>query len=364
MIGFLQKINFSLKKPKIIIVTGNGRACAAEAIFQTLKPYLKVKKIFNDVVPLVNDKNEILLFETSLKQRQVCEEFTYLTKKSLLSVLVVTNTGDIPSDKESFDGNEEEMVEIQKIVKELPSNAYVVLNFDDKTIRELGNKTNLNEITFGFQDGVNLQASDVKLNSGTNFKINYDGNIVPIWLRNLFGKEQIYSALSSICCGIIFDLNLVKISQALEKYNSLPGKMKLINGIKKTLILDDSSSATFFSMSEALEILNKIKVSGRKIAVLGDILGDGIDVINIHKAIGEKIVQQNIDLLFLIGARTKFIKEAVCKKGMAETKIFHFDDISSIGLKLQKEIREGDLILINGSKEMKMEKVVEEIKKI
>lgn len=402
--NLLAKLIFLLRKPKIIIVTGNGRLCAAEAIFQVLNQHFstsaptsrsyggsaltpggggKVKKLsekkanFLDVL-----KNGILIFETKLKNPR---EFSFFIKNSKLPILVVTQIGEIPPDKDFFAGEKKEAEEIKKLAKILPSFSRLILNFDDETVREMKDETNLFSLTFGFQEKTDFRASDLKLNSGINFKINYQGNIVPIWLDYLFGKEQIYSALAAAVVGIIFDLNLVEISQALRFYKGLPGKMRLISGIKNSWILDDSESATLFSMIEALEILGKINIEeltrlrqasvfadrsrlrptkvggqGRKIAILGDVLGIGKYTIEAHEAIGEKVVGA-ADLLFTIGARAKFIAQGAKNKGFLEENIFQFDEAKDAILALKTEIKENDLILIDGSTEMKMGKIVKEI---
>jgi len=343
--NLLSKIKFILKRPKVIIVTGKGRASAKEAIFQVLKLHFKIGK-------------DILIFESDL--REEIRQFEWLIKNSSLPVLVVSQVGEIPFDKDFFAGEREDTLEIRKLTKALPVFGYLILNFDDETVREIKDETNLKEITFGFQEGADFRATDIKLNKGTNFKLNYKGSIVPVWLEKLFGKEQIYSALASAAVGTIFDLNLVEISQALKNYKGLPGKMRLIEGIKNTLILDDSESATLFSMIEAIEILGKIEAK-RKIAVLGDVIGIGKYTIEAHQAIGEH-VSKNADLLFTFGQRAKFIAQGAQERGMTIERIFQFDKIDQGKLKLQDEIKEGDLILIDGSKEMEMRKIVEEIK--
>jgi UDP-N-acetylmuramoyl-tripeptide--D-alanyl-D-alanine ligase len=346
--SLLNKLKFIWKKPKVVIVTGNGRACAAEAISQVLKEHFKID-------------NEILIFETGLKNSQDFENLSYLVKKSPLVVLVVTHIGDIPFDKDFFAGEKGKTIEIRKLAKLMPAQGYLVLNFDDETVREIKDETNLKELTFGFQVEADFQASDIKLNTGTNFKINYKGNIVPIWLEKLFGKEQIYAALAAIAVGTIFGLNLVEISQALKSYQSLPGKMRLIEGRNHSQILDDSESATVFSMVEAVEILGKIQGFKRKIAVLGDVVGIGKYTVEAHEAIGERVAKSS-DLLFTFGERAKFIAQGAIQKGMTIEKIFQFDTIDEGKLKLREEIKEGDLILVDGSKEMEMGKIVEEIK--
>jgi UDP-N-acetylmuramoyl-tripeptide--D-alanyl-D-alanine ligase len=350
MMNIFQKIKFLLKKPKVIIVTGEGRSCAKEAIFQVLKAYFEIGK-------------ELFLLESDLGDSAKTEELRFLIKHSSLPILVVTQVGDIPFDKNFFAGEREKTLEIRKLAKNLPFPSYLVLNFDDETVREIKEETNLKEITFGFQQGADFQATDIKLNSGTNFKINYKGNIVPVWLEKIFGKEQIYSALAAAACGTILDLNLVEISQALKNYYSLPGKMRLIKGIKNSSILDDSATATVFSMVEAIEILGEIPGFKRKIAVLGDVIGIGKYTIEAHEAIGERVAK-NANLLFTFGQRAKFIAQGSKNKGMAIDRIFQFDTIDEGKLELQKEIKEGDLILVDGSKEIKMEEIIEEIKAI
>jgi len=197
--NLINKIKFILKRPKVVIVTGEGRACAAEAIRKVLR----------------QDKNKILIIEAELPPLD-SNYLTRLIKNSSLPILVVTHIGDIPFDKDFFAGPREKTKEIIKLAKILPAQGFLILNFDDETAREIRTESRANSLTFGFQAEADFQASDTKLNTGTNFKINYKGNIVPIWLEKLFGKEQIYSALAAAGVGVIFDLNLVEISQALK----------------------------------------------------------------------------------------------------------------------------------------------------
>jgi UDP-N-acetylmuramoyl-tripeptide--D-alanyl-D-alanine ligase len=348
--NFFKDFQIIFKKPKIVIVTGEGRVCAKEAIKCTLKPYFKIGQ-------------DILILDSELKKEEEIKRLKFLIKNSQLPILVVTHVGDIPFDKDFFAGEIEKTYEIRKLAKALPYFSYLVLNFDDETVREIKDETNLNEITFGFQKGSDFRAEEIRLNKGINFKVSYKGNIVPFWIEGTFGKEQIYSGLCAIAVGTILGLNLVEICQSLKNYSSIPGKMKLIEGIKNSWIIDDTDSATLFSMIEAIEILGKIDWAKRKIAVLGDIIGIGKYTIEAHEAIGERIVK-NTDLLFTFGQRAKFISQKAFEKGMNSEKIFHFNTIKEGISKLKDEIKEGDLILVDGSREMKMKEIVDEIKKI
>lgn len=346
------------------MVTGEGKSLVTEAIFQVLKPHFRVKRVlieqdldFSFITLL---ENEVFLLETN---SQYSKKLEWLLNSSSLPILVVTHLGEIPLNDDFFASDLSKAQEITKLAKALPARGFLVLNFDDETVRSLNKESLAHPLTFGFQEGADIRANNIRLNTGTNFKITYKGNIVPVWLEKLFGKEQVYSALVAAAIGVIFDLNLVEISQALKKYQGLAGKMRLIKGVKKSWILDNSKCSSVNNMIEALDILGRLEDANRKIAVLGDIVGLGQYAIEAHETIGEKAARV-CDLLFTFGPRANFtVKEAEIQ-GLSLEKIFHFAKIEDGKLELQERIEEGDVVLVSGSPEMAMEKIIEEIKEI
>jgi len=348
----IKKIFFSLKRPKIIFIEGKGKDLVVEIIFQVLKDFLKIRKISK--LPFSFKRDEVLILENS-------KDFEFLMGNSSLPILILTHFGDIPPEQVSFASEEKKVEKIKNLAKRLPIFAYLVLSFDDETVREIKEISRAHPTTFGFGERADLKASDVKLNMGTNFKLHYNKTILPVWLEKIFGKEQIYSVLAVLSLAKILKLNLVDVSLALKNYKAPPGKMNLIKGMKNSWILDDSKSATSFSMIEALQILGKINWPKRKIAVLGDVVGIGKYTIEAHETIGEWVAK-NANLLFTFGQRAKFIAKGAFEKGMEENRIFQFNKIEDGKEKLKEIIEEGDLILVDGSKEMEMGKIVEEIK--
>jgi UDP-N-acetylmuramoyl-tripeptide--D-alanyl-D-alanine ligase len=334
------KIKYLFRKNPVVVITGNGRNLAKEAI----SILIKNAKIF------------------SLEDSQI-KKSEFFLKTSPISVLVVTHVGEIPFDRDYFAGEREKVLNTVELAKTLPPTCYLVLNYDDETVREINDITNLHTFTFGFSERADFFASDLKFNHGINFKVNHKGSIVPFWLEGTFGKEQIYTALAATVVGTIFGKNLVEISQEMKNYKTLPGKMRLLDGINGSKILDDAESATVFSMIEAIEILGKISGFKRKIAVLGDVIGIEKYVIEAHETIGEKVAK-NCDLLFTVGQRAKFIAKGASEKGMDHFKIFSFDRIEDLVFKLKETIKAGDIILVDGSKEMKMSEIVDQIRKI
>ncbi len=363
--GFLTRILFYIKRPKVIIVTGKAKEIATEAIYQVLKSHFKVKKKTRvpGFLDLFGEKSFIVKTDLNTLDKK---DLKGLIKATSLSVLVITHIGEIPPGSDFFTGDRKETKKARKLAKEFPTEGFMLLNYDDESAREIGDKSNANILTFGLEKEADFYITDVKINKGTNFKINYKGNTVPVWQGKTFGKEQVYTATVAVGCGVIFGLNFVQISKGLPNYNSLPGKMRLVEGIKNSKVLDDSKSASVFSMSEALEILGRIEGGenfqvNRKIAVVGDVLGVGKYTIEAHEAIGER-AEKNSDILFTVGSRAKFVGQGALNNGMKKDRILSFNTIESLLPRLKQEIKENDLILVDGSREMEMGRIVEEIK--
>jgi len=209
VIKIFHKIKFLLQRPPVIFVTGRGKEVSAAAIRQVLSRHFKVGK-------------EVLVYPTDLR---ASADFNFMVKNSKLSILVATHAGKYHSEREFFAGAKADTADVEKSAEALSGNSYLVLNFDDETVRDIKNKSRAHVLTFGFGARADIQASDVVLmqvpTPGTNFKINYQGNIVPVWLPNLFGKEHIYAALAAVAVGEVLGLNLVEVSEALKKSASV-----------------------------------------------------------------------------------------------------------------------------------------------
>ena len=183
--NIFEKIKFILKRPKVIIVTGEGHQATSEVIFRVLKPYFQIGK-------------EVLIFETDSEN---IEKFKFLASKSSMAVLVASETNE----------------KIRELAKMVPSQGFLVFNSDDKELERVKGESLARCLTFGFEEGADFQASDIKLNGDTNFKINYQGKVVPVWLEGICDKEKISAGLAVAVVGTIFGLNLIEISQALRE---------------------------------------------------------------------------------------------------------------------------------------------------
>ena len=314
---------------------------------------------------VIKDKNypEVLILEIAADRPGDIKYLTNLTKPK---IGVITAIGEVPVHVEFYSSPEAVAREKGRLIESLPDDGFTILNFDDERVWELKNKTRAKILSFGFNHGADVQIGNMEYRieggkpEGIAFKVQYGGSFVPVRLNKTFGKPQAYAAAAAIGVGIMFGLHLVEISDALSEYEAPEGRMKLINGVKKTLILDDSYNASPLSMTAALETLKSLPAK-RRLAVLGDMLEIGEYAEEAHKKIGG-IASEVVDILFCIGSRSKFIAEVAIKNGLNKKSVFVFDDSESAKKIVEKEMKQGDLILVKGSHAIELEKVLEEIR--
>lgn len=394
-------------RPVIIAVTGSvGKTSTKEAIYAVLKNHFgegqvrrNERNYNNEIgVPLTifgletGGKNIaawfvrfikvflMLIFREKYPRILVIEmgadrpgDIKYLTKFVKARVGAITAIGDIPVHVEFFKSPQALALEKKKLVDSLKSNGIAVLNYDDEMVRAMGENIKAKVMTYGFGEGADIRATNYEVRPASleeegifgavTFKLNHGGSAVPVKLANVLGRHQVYPALVAAVVGIIFNLNLVDVSEGLMGYRFLPGRMKLLKGIKNTLIVDDSYNAAPLSTLAALETLEEFsaqKREGRIIAALGDMLEIGKYTPEAHERIGRKAAGA-VDLLFTVGERAKFIAKGAREKGMAKDKIFEFCTSEEAGKPLQDIMKQGDVILVKASRAMKMEEIIKEI---
>jgi len=334
-------------------------------IFGWLKVFCK--GIFEIILPLNFPK--VLILEMAADKPG---DIKYLTEIAPCQIGIITAIG--PVHLEKFKTIENILKEKQIIATHLPSHGLAILNADDKKLAEIKNKIKAKTITFGFSEIADVKAIEAKLNqeitekgelkiNGLIFKVSYQGNIVPISLPKILAKHQIYSVLVGISVGLSHGLNLLEISEILKDFETLPGRMKLIQGIKESVIIDDTYNSSPDAVNAALETLDEILTlpGRRKIVVLGDMLELGEISEKAHFEIGKKIGKFNFNLLVTVGEKAKKIAEGARKNGFPEEFIFEFKNSLEAAGFLKEKIIYGDIILVKGSQGMRMEKIVKEI---
>ena len=257
------------------------------------------------------------------------------------------------------------------IISHLPEDGVAVLNFDNGLVMESSSVTKAAKITYGFKEGADLRATDVNilhdhgeiLPKGLNFKVNFQGSTVPVFMPGFLSTAIIPAALAGIAVGTFYGINLVESAEALQKIKPLPGHMRPLLGIKNSLIIDDTYNSSPDAAKSAIEVFASLQKNpdGKKIVALGDMLELGPETEHAHREIGFKVVEHGIDFLITVGESSKRTASAAVEAGMSENNVASFASSVEAGLFIQEKIKNHDQILIKGSQGSRMEKIVKEI---
>ncbi len=294
-------------------------------------------------------------------------DITKVAKRLRFAAVVMSQLPDLPVHVEFFPSAEAVRLEKLALAKSLPETGLVVLNADDRYQLEARAKIKAHTITYGLATGdlkgENLRLvydDETKLPTGLTFKLDYEGSVVPVKLNGVAGRHQIYPALAAVAVGLKFGVNLFQAAEALNNLVGAPGRLRLLPGIKHTLILDDTYNSSPAALAAALVTLAEINTPGRKIAVIGDMLELGEHTIEAHKAAGRQAADI-VDTLITVGVRSRFVEEGAKEKKFRANKIHHFATAADAGRYLDKYLKTGDIVLVKGSQSIRLEQTVAEI---
>lgn len=393
----LAKLVLARYQPKIIGITGSvGKTSTKEAVFCVLKKDFRVRRNIrnynNEIgVPLTillaknnPGKNiwcwlwlffsalglllfkkerypEILILEMAADRPG---DLDYLTALAPPQLAVITAIG--PSHIEFFGSIKNIIKEKSTILKRLGHSGWAIINHDDENLQEVikNNKSQLK--TFGRSEGSDIQVTNVKISQyqgeyGTSFKLRYEGSETPMFLPRVLGWQHAQAAAAACAVGLSLGMNMVTIGERLSHYEPARGRTNLISGVKGTWIIDDTYNSSPQSAKVALEILKEMPTRGRKIAIFGDMLELGAISAEAHQEVGRLVARLGIDYLYVFGERSRDIARGAQAAGMSEDKIYHFPFVVKSGEFVQEKISTGDVILVKGSRGVKMEQMVYEI---
>lgn len=391
------KLLLARTKPTIVAVTGNvGKTSTKDAVFAALKDHKRARKSeksFNSeigvplsILGLENGWNnpfkwlknifdgflltlwpgnypELLVLEVGVDRPGDMKQLTSWLRPD---VVVLTRLPNVPVHVEYFASPEDVIAEKLELVAALKPEGVLVYNNDDEKVREVVETVRQKAIGFARYAPTHFTAQgdtivyDGKVPTGISFNIEHLEESVSVHLPNVVGTHHLYSVGAAFAVASIFDINLAEVAKSMAGYVPPAGRMRIVAGLKDTVIIDDTYNSSPTAAERALSTLLELKTGGSRIAVLGDMLELGQFSVREHEKLGEQAAE-TADVLFTVGVRARKIAEGALEAGMNEKRIFQYDDAVSAGRELQNYIKKGDVILVKGSQGIRCERIVADI---
>jgi len=268
---------------------------------------------------------------------------------------VITNIGTVHAER----AGSQEMIARGKseLVQALPPDpeGIAILNMDDPWVRWMRDKTQAKWITYGIHESADLTASQIKLHGidGVSCTISYEGQEHPVH-SPLLGEFSVYTILRATAAALAEGLTWDEIAEGLSnsRVDLRMHTFKLSNG---ATVIDDTYNASPESTIAALKFLKSL--GGRRVAILGDMLELGPYEMEGHQRVGD-FCASAVDVLILVGERSKITAQTALQNGFPETKLHWFKDSKQAAQPAAELLKKGDVVLVKGSNSMRMDKIL------
>ena len=171
------------------------------------------------------------------------------------------------------------------------------------------------------------------------------------------GRHNAVNASLAIAAGGLVGVTMEEACRGLLKTELTGSRLKNIK-TEKLSIIDDTYNANPDSMKSAMKVLELSESKGKKIAILGDMFELGEQSAQQHFGVGLFAGGLKLDMLIAVGDAAKKIAEGAAG---GRPQVAYFEKKEDFYREIDRFIDFGDIILVKGSRGMKMEQIVEKL---
>lgn len=279
-------------------------------------------------------------------------DIDWVAQHLALDIAVVTN---VHSKNLSYFSNKEMVAhEHASLVAALSKDATAILNTDDPLVEQMRHHTQAKVLTFGqnSEADVRLVRSQRLPHHGFACEVDVAGRVCELHVPHLVNRQQLFALLAALAVAHVLGTDEKSVANRIQNITPPAGVMRLLPGQRGALLLDDSYAASAEDTMIALESLRSIP-GRRKIAILGDVVDLGGEAFGWHRRIG-KFAGEIAQVVVTIG---EHVKDAGTEAVLVGADVHHFKNSEDVGKWMGDYIHEGDVVLIKGSRQMRMEEV-------
>jgi UDP-N-acetylmuramoyl-tripeptide--D-alanyl-D-alanine ligase len=244
----------------------------------------------------------------------------------------------------------------RELLENLAPGGTVVVNNDNEHVVRISSDFDGRKVTYGVQNDAQYRATNIRERGllGTRFTLVAEGDQRELDLV-LPGRHNLDNLLAAIATARAAGISWEGIERGVREVKPAyhRGVIIPLNG---ATIYDDTYNSNPYALQRTLELMTQAEAT-RRVAVIGDMLELGEQELQFHRDAGLAI-PKSIDVVVGVGRRTRALLAGAREAGFADSALYHFENAKEAGEFLKEEIREGDLVLIKGSRGVGLDKAV------
>ena len=365
----LQRLGRSVRrlwnKPLVAITGSAGKTTTKEAIAALLGTKFKVLKSEGNLnnhfgLPLqllkLGQDHEIAVVELGMNH---AGEITALAAIAQPDIGVVTNVA--PVHLGFFDSIAGIARAKYELIQSLSASGVAVLNADDEYVSQFGRDFAGRVLTFGIERSASVCAQNIRElgTTGSEFDVVADSHRAQARLP-LIGRHNIYNALAAVSVALDRGVLLEDAAGALASLAPTDKRGQVLE-VAGATVINDCYNSNPRALDSIVDALAAMKVKSRRIVIAGEMLELGPATDDLHRRCGVHMAERKVDVLVGVRGAARQMVEAASAKGMRAEFV---ETPEEAGQWLVREVRPGDLVLLKASRGVRLEKALEEWKKL
>ncbi|MEO6222335.1 MAG: UDP-N-acetylmuramoyl-tripeptide--D-alanyl-D-alanine ligase [Vicinamibacterales bacterium] len=253
-----------------------------------------------------------------------------------------------------------------EILEGLTSQMVVVVNADDPLVMRHVVPGAARTLTFGIEQRADVWARRVEDRGfdGTRAEVTTPWGQLSLHL-SLAGRPNLLNVLAAATVALEAGVELEDVTRVTASLAAVPRRGALTTLANGARLVDDSYNASPAAVNVMLSTLAVTTVSGRRIAVLGEMRELGDDAFAWHAECGRAAAQAGVDVLVAIGGpAADGLVNGARESGLAAERIMRFADSTAAAEPVAALLQAGDLVLVKGSRGTRTDLVADRLKAV
>ncbi len=250
-----------------------------------------------------------------------------------------------------------------ELFEAMEARALAVVNAEDPWVREVAKAHQGKTLTYGMQNDCDVRFLHM-VSEGldhTTVAISVRGRELNVALP-VPGAHNVMNAMAAIAIGLALKIDPAEAAERIAAFKPMGMRFERIQLMNGTRMVNDCYNANPESMRAAFRTVGAAQRAGRFLAALGDMLELGEASPSLHEQLGRDAVRFGVEHLFVTGDFAEAVAQGARAEGLADSSIIVCEDADQMGRLVGEELHAGDVLLVKGSRGMRLERVVERLK--